>query len=287
MPLPEDLAKAYVTYYTHSPQDTRGPSGRLKRMYVRMKLSYLAQKYGYRSPETPGIPGTMLYFFPLRRAAADASIRYLRAVSNGRVLDVGCGSGEWLATMRELGWAVDGLDFDANAVRIARQTGLNVRCGALEEQGYADGAFDAVTLNHVVEHLPDPIATLRECARVLKKGGNLVLATPNIASLSHKIYKNDWRGLEPPRHLHIFSPAAMRKALELAGFRDISIRPGIAASVIYESTLLRRGRSGPSATALGDRSAKLTAILFNLLELGLVKWKPSVADCLTAIATRN
>ncbi len=98
------------------------------------------------------------------------------------------------------------MEIDQDAVTIARSLGLEVRCGSLEEQGYPAESFDAVTLCHVVEHLSDPRATIDECFRILKPSGRLVVATPNSDSLSRRLFGKDWRGLEPPRHLMVFSP---------------------------------------------------------------------------------
>jgi 2-polyprenyl-3-methyl-5-hydroxy-6-metoxy-1,4-benzoquinol methylase len=103
------------------------------------------------------------------------------------------------------GWKVEGLDFDEQAVRRARNIyRLNVKQGTLEEARYPDHSFDAVTLRHVIEHLADPLKTLRECLRVLRPGGTLVVVTPNSESLGHGLTHEYWRGLEVPRHLEYF-----------------------------------------------------------------------------------
>ena len=99
------------------------------------------------------------------------------------------------------------------AVQVARQRGLEVDCGAVEDQRYPAAAFDAVTLNHVIEHVPDPLATVAECRRLLKPGGRLLMFTPNAGSLAHWMFGRDWRGLEPPRHLHLFAPGDNGQAL--------------------------------------------------------------------------
>jgi 2-polyprenyl-3-methyl-5-hydroxy-6-metoxy-1,4-benzoquinol methylase len=289
MPVTEDLGKAYANYYTHASRDATGQAGLLKRLYRLVKLGYCAGKYRYQigsgSLRTRAF-GKFMYLFPLRRNDADSEARYLHFVPQGRLLDVGCGSGEWLASMGSLGWKVDGVDFDENAVRVARQKGLAVRCGALEQQAFPDESFDAVVLNHVIEHVPNPIGTVAECARILKPGGKLILFTPNSSSLSHKLFKQDWRGLEPPRHLHVFSAPNLRSLLARAGLRSVSFRPQIARSVIYESVLLRRGQSNSSHTTRRDRRAGVAAWLFNVAELCLLKLYPSLVDCVAAIAVK-
>jgi len=288
MPSRRDLGKAYANYYTHQAPTSGKRLELLRRMCKLMERGYWAGKYGYPITESMLVKGIgkLLYFFPLRRRGSDERVRFLHAVADGRLLDVGCGSGESLLFMRGLGWQVEGIDFDERAVQVAAQRGLQVSCGTLEQKGFPSANFHAVILNHVIEHLPDPVATLSECARILRPGGRLVLFTPNSSSLGHRFFKGEWRGLEPPRHLHIFSMQSMNRILELAGFQSISIRPSIANSVIYESVLLSWGKSGFACASRRDSLAGAFAWLFNIVELCLIKWNPSVSDCLGAVAVK-
>jgi 2-polyprenyl-3-methyl-5-hydroxy-6-metoxy-1,4-benzoquinol methylase len=290
MPITEDLGKAYANYYTHG---TNGPvrrAGLLKRMLALAQRGYWAQKYHYEIGSQPflaRILGRLLYLSPVRRREADGGVRCLSAVPQGRLLDVGCGSGEWLGEMRQRGWTVEGVDFDESAVKLAREAGLKVESGSLEEQHYPDDSFDAVTLNHVIEHVPDPVRTLAECARILKPAGKLVLFTPNSASLGHRLFKDSWRGLEPPRHLHIFSTKSMRRTLTAAGFQEITILPFIVTSVIHQSLLLRWGRTDFTRGTPRSRPAWGIARLFKFLELCLLPWNPSLGDCVIAVAVKT
>jgi SAM-dependent methyltransferase len=251
MPIRDDLGAAYAGYYTHSSLDPASTPGRLKRAYVAIKSSYLAVRYDYASgPVSTGVRlmAALLYVLPNRREAVDDEVRYLRAMRGGRLLDVGTGSGGWLEAMHTRGWRVQGVDFDPRAVAAARRRGLRVDEGALEAQGYPPASFDAITLNHVIEHVPDPISTLRECRRVLKPGGRLVLVTPNAASLGHRLFRSAWRGLEPPRHLHIFAPGPMRASLARAGFTRFSIRTVPSDDMLLHSL---RARTASAATQGG------------------------------------
>jgi 2-polyprenyl-3-methyl-5-hydroxy-6-metoxy-1,4-benzoquinol methylase len=282
MPVEGDIGKAYACYYTHASSGLSVRLGALKR-------EYLTQKYNYQfSSGSFTIPGIrqLLRFSPLRHTGADGDVRFLHAVPRGQLLDVGCGSGDWLLSMRALGWNVTGVDFDENAVKVGRQRGLTINCGALEQQNFPNDSFDAVTLNHAIEHVPDPVGTFRECVRILKPGGRLVVFTPNGSSLGHRIYKECWRGLEPPRHLHIFSFQSMHLALGLAGFQKISVLPWVATSIIYESYLLRKGWRGPFDSARRQWLAWFFSQFFSMAERLFIKWKPSVADCVTAIAVK-
>lgn len=290
MPLAEDLGLAYAGYYTHNPAETGKRDGWARRVYSRIKADYLARRYRYPSPAMvcPSLNlGLLLYLLPVRRSDIDAEIRLLPSVRNGSLLDVGCGAGDWVSKMQDLGWKVRGVDFDAAAVQVARQRGLEVDCGAVEDQRYPAAAFDAVTLNHVIEHVPDPLATVAECRRLLKPGGRLLMFTPNAASLAHGIFGRDWRGLEPPRHLHLFSPDAMRRLLQKAGFADVNIRT-MNSEYVWELScdLWSRGPRASSRAKAG-RGARFAARLLTLLEQALLPVASGIGECLAAQAVNR
>ena len=288
MPVEEDLGKAYTKYYTHQTQGAEKRPGTLKCLFGLMQRGYWAGKYGYPTAGSllPKWWGKLLYLFPLRRNEADGEVRHLSAVPNGRLLDVGCGAGGWLSLMHSLGWRVEGIDFDEHAVEIAAQNGLNVRLGGLEQQAYPSESFDAVVLNHVIEHLPDPVGTLAECFRVLRPGGKLVLFTPNSLSLGHVLFRDNWRGLEPPRHLHVFSMQTLPQTLAKAGFHKISAHPQIGRSVISQSFLLFCRRIGFNWATRQKLFPDVIARCFTALEVCLLNWRPSISDCVGAVATK-
>ncbi|HEV8638143.1 MAG TPA: class I SAM-dependent methyltransferase [Chloroflexota bacterium] len=137
----------------------------------------------------------------------------------GRLLDVGCGAGVLMDAMRRRGWEVQGVDVTPAAVRIARERyGLDAVEGTLEGAGFPSGHFDALTLWNVIEHVPDPPATLREAARVLRPGGLIVMATPNVDALDARVFGERWALWEAPRHFNIFSPASLGLLLRASGF---------------------------------------------------------------------
>jgi SAM-dependent methyltransferase len=177
------------------------------------------------------------------------------------MLDVGCGNGAFLAQMRDYGWNVVGLDFDPNAVAAARTIGIEATCGALEMSTYPPESFDAVCLNHVIEHLYNPVETLHICRQILKPGGYLYVATPNIKSAGHARHQQFWRGLEPPRHLTLFSPDALTHAFELAGFNDLRLS-AIPDSVKFylQSTAIAQGKDPYTQMSIEPEIAQQLAL---------------------------
>ena len=144
---------------------------------------------------------------------------YLGKLKVGRVLDVGFGDDQRLVRFRELGWEVECQEVYPKSADYASSVhGIPMHLGFLEELRFPDATFDAITMNHVVEHVHDPITLLAECHRILKPGGVLVATTPNVESYEHKHFGFHWRGLEPPRHLHLFSQRSLRKVASKAGF---------------------------------------------------------------------
>ena len=154
---------------------------------------------------------------------------YLSNRPPNRLLEIGCGSGERLASFAAMGWSVQGQDVDAKAVAHARaSTGLPVHLGPIESLPASAGPFDAVVMNHVIEHVPEPVALLRQATALMAVGGVLVAVTPNIESLGHRWFNSDWRGLEPPRHLHLFNSRTLAEIARRAGLNDVRVTTSAA-----------------------------------------------------------
>ncbi len=152
----------------------------------------------------------------------------LDGVPPGRLLDVGCGDGRRFAALEAMGWRVEGQEIDPSAAAAARAAGHTVHLGPLTALAAPAGSFDAVTLNHVIEHVHDPVGLMRECHRLMRPGATLVAITPNAASAGHRRFGPAWRGLEPPRHLVVFAPPALARVARDAGFTRIGVRTSAA-----------------------------------------------------------
>lgn len=138
----------------------------------------------------------------------------------GRILDIGCGRGDTLALLKSVGWNVYGLDIDAAAISIARKRGLtNVSLGTCQDlTKYPDNFFDIIRLYHVIEHLDEPGMSLRLIYKKLKKGGEVIIGTPNANSLVARLLGRYWYNLDCPRHVYVFSPGNLMTIAERNGF---------------------------------------------------------------------
>lgn len=217
-PVPEDLLYAYRNYHTHG-ETTDRIEGLLKRVY--RNLVHAA-----------------LWATGVLSERKRAERMFIDELPPGALLDVGCGRGEFLARMARHGWEVTGVDFDPEAVEVARNAnGVDVHVGGLEVLDSTRRRFDAITSNHSLEHVYDPLEFLNACRRLLKPGGRLVIRTPNAESHGHRRYRSAWRGLEPPRHLCIPTMPAMRRLADQAGLSIIecSTSPAMAEGILLSS----------------------------------------------------
>ncbi len=240
-PVTEDIHLAYAGYYTHvNDAATVVSPNKLKSAWQ----GYRALVFGdIRFPASfkQKLQGALFFLLPNRKSAVEYPIRQLEGMPVGTALEIGCGAGDMLLSMRALGWQAIGIDFDSGAVDTAKGKGLDVRLGDLSTQSFSEASFDVVLMNHVIEHLPYPIETLREIERILTPRGRLIGITPNVESWGHQHFCQHWRGLEPPRHLHIFSQNALINMINLAGFGQIEVKVSVmsAIQILKESLQLR------------------------------------------------
>ena len=219
MPLEEEIGKAYLNYFTHHSLTECSQGNGIK------KLVWLNTWRIYR---------VLLRLTGIRPERKQRERMYLDGISPGRLLDVGCGNGQFLALMRNEGWDVEGQEVDSRAAESALKTyGKRVRVGRLEAIGYPCDNFDAVVMSHVIEHVHDPIEILKECRRILKPGGTLVLVTPNAEGSGHRYFKSWYRGLEPPRHLYLFTQRTLQHIARKAGFANSQVRSE-ALDILYD-----------------------------------------------------
>ncbi len=203
----------------------------------------------------------------LQRSLYGARARRVESVAGGRsgkVLDVGCGRGFLLDAFRRRGWDVEGTEMsEASSAHAREALGIPVHVGALEDLSLPAGAYDAVTLWHVLEHVTDPGAMLGEIARLLRPGGALLVSVPNFGSPEARLAGPGWFHLDAPRHLVHLDPASLSSLLDQAGFETIDtsfVAPEFDAFSFVQSTLNRLGlRTNALYDLLRGRAAKLGA----------------------------
>lgn len=170
----------------------------------------------------------------------------LKFQGEGKILDIGCGSGKFLCNLKEAGWKCYGVEPSEVASKRARELGLNVLTGDILSAAYSQDFFDVIVLNHTLEHLPNPNEVLREINRILKPDGLLRIYIPNIQSLAAKIFGRYWFNLDVPRHIYHYTPYTLKKILEKNGFKVRKIKylsstSGILGSIQY---LIREKKGG-------------------------------------------
>lgn len=143
-----------------------------------------------------------------------ALIQKETGLGKGRILDVGCGTGAFLHTMKEAGWQAQGVEPDPDARNMARKLyGLEVSApDALET--FAPESFDAITLWHVLEHVHDLHPYMERLQALLKANGRLFIAVPNYRSVDADVYRLQWAAYDVPRHLYHFTPKAIQALLQ-------------------------------------------------------------------------
>lgn len=221
----ETIGLAYSRYYTHQPYSSTSTG--LRRVWHALRNDYLQAAFGVKSAHALWPGRWLLRLFPLGRLGLDSVMaRHLepQPAPGARLLDVGCGNGNFLEFARRAGWQVRGLDLDPIAVAAARAQGLDVLEGTITLLDGESECYDRITLSHILEHAYDPWDVLASCYRLLKPGGVLWLETPNMNSHGRSVFGSYWRGLEPPRHLHLFSRKCLRDKIAGIGFSNIEDR---------------------------------------------------------------
>lgn len=167
----------------------------------------------------------MQYYVQTAADDRPSFVRRLRLIERerapGRLLDVGCGPGTFLAVARERGWTALGMDINAASVARCREQGLDALAGPFPHAELAGRTFDAIVLNDVIEHLPEPRAALAQIHGMLAPGGVLFISTPDIGSSVARVSGVNWLHLKPIEHLTYFDRRTLARVLIEARFQVV------------------------------------------------------------------
>ncbi len=178
---------------------------------------YDTQNYDPHRESGGGFLGSLFRFvrrFTIRWKAVKAA----GGRKGGMLLDVGCGTGEFMAYMQKCGWTATGIEYQSGAAEKARSWGCEVIIGDPADVLTKEDQYDLITLWHSLEHLPALNEAVENLVRALKPGGSIALAVPNPVSLDAKFYKERWVAWDAPRHLYHFRKSDLQALFQPKGF---------------------------------------------------------------------
>ena len=158
----------------------------------------------------------------------------------GEILDIGAGTGDFLARAKKRGWKVAGIEPSEDARKLAEEKGIDL---LPESKTLGSGSFDVITLWHVLEHVPDLENQILDLKRLLKEDGLLVIAVPNFKSFDAYKYKKDWAAFDVPRHLWHFSRNSIERIFGIYSFEVKKVEP-LKFDSYYVSMLSEKYRTG-------------------------------------------
>lgn len=238
-PLESDIHKYYSNYYTSTVSFTSTRKRLLERLKIYLFIMYHSKEKSLGR-----------YLTGLISSAKIIDLAYMGSFKceNISVLDIGCGNGDYLRLLSKLNIEAIGYEPDKNSRKTASKNSGCIVTSDLNQLTIS--SFDLITLNNVVEHVYNLPLLLESCIKLLKPNGKLVIRTPNIESLGSHFFRNDWRGLEPPRHIILYSLASLTEILKSQGFTPIKrYTHSKSAKYIYQqSSLIRKRRKNQRRT---------------------------------------
>ncbi len=223
-----------------------------------LSASYAPDYYGQKASKFVGVVEYWTRLAARHRASRLVATQGVLG-SRLRILDYGCGRGVLLDAFRSLGHDAVGVERSDSPF----QGTTGILCGDLSELDLPPGSFDLIVLWHVLEHLDEPAATLRQLHSLLRSDGRLVISVPNFGGQQSRMFRGNWFHLDLPRHLVHFDTGSLSRTMESAGFR-----------------ILRRHASSPDQSIFGFIQSTFNSIprFADNHFYGLLRTRRSLAD---------
>ena len=181
---------------------------------------YQSEEYYSHQQNNKGLVPRIYEFVKSFNIKHKASLA-IGGLPQGRLLDIGCGVGDFLLYVKNQGWDVQGVEPSDDAKKIAESRLGFLPKSPSEYAQFEDGSFDVITMWHVLEHVDDLHFQTSEILRLLKPGGRLIIALPNFQSFDCQYYMDKWAAWDVPRHLYHFAPDVLRGLFTALGFQII------------------------------------------------------------------
>ncbi len=187
---------------------------------------YASENYISHSDTRKGVINSL--YHTIRKHTLSTKLKLVKSetgLTRGNILDIGCGTGAFLNTMKTAGWGITGLEPDENARAKANATYQLNAMPAAELFNLPAGSFNAITMWHVLEHVHQLHEYVNQLRHLLSEKGKIFIAVPNYTSYDAAHYKEHWAAYDVPRHLYHFSPQSMKALMNAHGLQVIKMKP--------------------------------------------------------------
>lgn len=270
-PIERDIAAFYLSNYHPYNHSNSTKSALALNIWSRCKLKLKAILHTLVSTKVGSLLKGYLYF--------DVSKYYNKLDHDKVFVDFGCGAGKTLDKIRVQGARTVGADFSPVAVATIKKNNHEAYLVDDFWLNFADENADFVRMNHVVEHLYQPHDTLNRLARKIKAKGVLHIAVPNPNGISSLVFKNNWHGLDCPRHVILYPPNTLKQLLEKQGFENFSITHETITKDFIRSI-------GYWLASKGHYNLEKVNDLMNIKWLAAVFWIPAKFAAIAGYADR-
>lgn len=288
-PIPKDdaeLKRFYPkTYYAHQQRPLTVSRNNPTRGF-RCRMQYLKYCRGYEHLPVRFNPmGVLLGSFLFRKPLHLQTPYYNQG---GRVLDFGCGSGSFVAFLKEIGWLAEGIEYDESAAQAGAALGLSITAGSTDILETQTNYYQHIFAFHSIEHLVTPTRFFRAAYQALRPGGTLRIDVPNGASAAVHRFQERAYYVTMPVHVHLFSPKSLSKCLVDAGFSKIETSTYNVRETHIASWGLRNHAMDNSGKHFFTKHLGTKAIIGRLATLPMA-WGASVTrrgDCIAVVASK-